>query len=163
MAETSARFADSSFDLVATYSVLHHVPDYLAAVKEMARVCATGGVILIDHEQNEEYWEQRPEYLELQTEALRPDWRKFLRPSNYVHKLRRLFNPRHTNEGDIHVWPDDHIEWGKISDALGQLGFECVLSRDYLLYRGRYRREIFDRFVGRVTDNKVMIFRKQAV
>ena len=45
-----SEIATSTFDIVATYSVLHHVPDYLAAVREMARVCKPGGVLYLDHE-----------------------------------------------------------------------------------------------------------------
>lgn len=153
---------DSSFDLVATYSVLHHIPDYLGAVEELARVCAVGGVIVIDHEQNEEYWENRQEYRAFIKKALKPDWRKYLRPSNYFHKVWRLFDPRHTNEGDIHVWPDDHIEWAAIAGYLTAHGFEVVEDEDYLLCRGRYRRHVYDRFATRCTDTKVMIFRKCA-
>jgi 2-polyprenyl-3-methyl-5-hydroxy-6-metoxy-1,4-benzoquinol methylase len=44
------QFETSTFDIVATYSVLHHVPDYLGAVREMARVVKPGGVLFIDHE-----------------------------------------------------------------------------------------------------------------
>src|SRR5665647_3244488 len=49
-------FADNTFDIVATYSVLHHVPDYIRSVKEMIRVTKPGGYIYIDHEFNENYW-----------------------------------------------------------------------------------------------------------
>ena len=55
---------DSSVDFIATYSVLHHIPDYLATIHEMIRVCAPGGIIYIDHEQNNEYWLHKSEYLE---------------------------------------------------------------------------------------------------
>lgn len=154
--------SDASFDLIATYSVLHHVPDYLGAVREFARVCKPGGVIMIDHEATEEHWQPNPVYREFQASALRTDWRKFLVPSNYVHKVRRLFNPRHTNEGDIHVFPDDHIEWTRIKQLLAEAGFEIVIEEDYLLYRGLYRREVYDRYVGRCTDTKLMVFRKCA-
>ena len=153
---------DGAFDLVATYSVLHHIPDYLAALREVARVTAPGGVVVVDHELNEEFWTGNPAFAQLQTEALRPDLSRFFRPANYYHKIRRLFDPRHTNEGDIHVWPDDHIEWPKIRGLLESLGFEVIRDEDYLLYRGRYRPEAYDRFVGRCTDTKVMIFRKCA-
>ena len=154
--------ADGTFDLVATYSVLHHIPDYLGALAEAARVCAIGGVIVIDHEMNEDYWGGNPAYHQLQRDALRGDWGKFLRPSNYYHKFRRLFDPRHANEGDIHVWPDDHIEWPAIRALLEERQFEVVRDEDYLLYRGRYREDVYDRFVGRCTDTKVMVFRKCA-
>jgi ubiquinone/menaquinone biosynthesis C-methylase UbiE len=153
---------DESFDLIATYSVLHHIPDYLGAVSELARVCKVGGVIVIDHEQNEAFWRRDPVYSEFLRRALRFDWRKYLRPSNYVHRIWRLWDPRHANEGDIHVWPDDHIEWDRIKELLASAGFETVAEEDYLLFRGLYRREIFDQFADRCSDTKAMIFRKCA-
>jgi 2-polyprenyl-3-methyl-5-hydroxy-6-metoxy-1,4-benzoquinol methylase len=157
-----SNIADESFDLIATYSVLHHIPDYLAAVSELARVCRTGGVIMIDHEQNEAFWRGPPVYAEFQKAALRVDWRKYLTPSNYIHRVRRLFNPRHSNEGDIHVWPDDHIEWDKITGLLADYGFEVILEEDYLLFRRLYRPEVYAEYAGRCSDTKLMIFRKRS-
>ena len=154
--------ADESFDLIATYSVLHHIPDYLGAIAELARVCRTGGVIVLDHEATEEYWKGDPVYAAFRKAALRFDWSKYLTPSNYVHRVRRIFDPRYSNEGDIHVWPDDHIEWSKIKDLLARLGFEVVLEEDYLLNRALYRPEVYERYRDRCTDTKVMIFRKCA-
>lgn len=151
---------DRRFDLIAAYSVLHHIPDYLASIRELARVTKAGGVIVFDHEQNEAFWQADPVYKAFVKEASRFDWGKYLRPSNYVHKLRRLANPRYTNEGDIHVFADDHIEWPEIKAVLADAGFEIVVEEDYLLYRAIYRREVFDRYVGRCTDTKLMIFRK---
>ena len=152
--------ADSStFDFVATYSVLHHIPDYLGAVDEMARVCKVGGVVYFDHEPTPQYWESREEYLQFLREVREFDWRKFLVLSNYVGKVRRLFNPKFANEGDIHVWADDHIEWSRIEAKLGDR-FELVLSEDYLLFRKGYRRSVYERYEHDVTDTRVMAFRK---
>jgi ubiquinone/menaquinone biosynthesis C-methylase UbiE len=152
---------DASFDLAAAYSVLHHIPDYLGAIGELARILKPGGVMMLDHEQNETYWRGDPVYAEFQRAGLRFDWRKYLTPSNYVHKVRRLFNPRYTNEGDIHVFPDDHIEWGRIEALLvDEYGFETIVEEDYLLYRTLYRREVYERYRDRCTDTKLMIFRK---
>lgn len=159
---STAGIGDASFDLIATYSVLHHIPDYLAAVAELARLCKPGGVIMIDHEATEESWLSDPHYRELQRDGMRFDWRKYLTPANYYHRVRRLFDPRHSNEGDIHVWPDDHIEWTKIKALLAGAGFDVVVEEDYLLSRKLYRPEVYARFVGRCTDTKVMIFRKCA-
>lgn len=153
---------DASFDLVATYSVLHHIPDYLAAVAQMARLARPGGVVFIDHEPNEEYWQGSPDYRAFRRQAERFDWRKYLRPSNYLHRVRRIFDPRHSNEGDIHVWPDDHVEWGRIVAQLAERGFEVVLDEDYLLNRRLYRAEVFERYAGRCTDTKAMAFRRTA-
>ena len=137
---------DDRFDLVATYSVLHHIPDYLDASAELARICRPGGVVLIEHEPSEGYWRGDPEYARFRKEALRFDWRKYLTPANYWHRLQRLFDPRHSNEGDIHVWPDDHVEWPKIKELMATRGFEVVLEEDYLLARKLYRPEVYRRY-----------------
>ena len=155
-----SEIADSSFDLVGAYSVLHHIPDYLAAIEEMARVCKAGGVLVLDHEKTEEFWTGSSLYDEFRKAALLPDFRKFLRPSNYVHKVWRMIHPRHTNEGDIHVFPDDHIEWTRIRNLLAQLGFEVVIEENYLLYRRLYRRDVYDRYKDRCSDTKLMAFRR---
>ena len=157
-----AALPDSSFDLIATYSVLHHIPDYLAAMVELARLCKPGGVIMLDHEPTPDYWKGDPLHRAFQREALRFDWRKYLVPSNYVHRVRRLFNPRHTNEGDIHVWPDDHVEWPRIAALLFEKGFEVVADEDYLLNRALYRTEVYARYRDCCTDTKMMVFRKCA-
>ena len=47
---------DESVDIIAMYSVLHHVPDYLSLIKEFSRVLNKGGVIYIDHEASENIW-----------------------------------------------------------------------------------------------------------
>ena len=53
---------DNHLDLVAVYSVLHHVPDYLKIIEEMIRVSKPGGVLYIDHEVSPSYWNQSKEY-----------------------------------------------------------------------------------------------------
>jgi ubiquinone/menaquinone biosynthesis C-methylase UbiE len=153
---------DRSFDLVATYSVLHHIPDYLAACVELARVCRTGGVIVIDHEASPNVWQSDRELECFRRDVSRFDWSKYARPSNYVHRIRRIFDPKHSNEGDIHVWPDDHIEWDSITRVMRAQGCEAVFQQDYLLYRQSYRADVFDRFRNRCSDTRVMMFRRNA-
>jgi len=156
---------DGAFDLVATYSVLHHVPDYLAMVGELCRVTKPGGVLYIDHEVNESYWDRPTEYVEF-LNAARPriDVQRCLRLAfdvkGYKHIFRRLFNPRYKREGDIHVWPDDHIEWDKIEDVLRIRGFETVLRHDYLLYRSLYRRRVYEIYKVRCADQRVLAARR---
>jgi ubiquinone/menaquinone biosynthesis C-methylase UbiE len=155
-----SEFDDQAFDLVATYSVLHHIPDYIAACTEMARVCRVGGVVVIDHEASPNVWQDNQELRRFWREASRVDWRKYLRPLNYVHRIRRLFDPRFANEGDIHVWPDDHIEWEAIIQAMAEGRCEVIVTEDYLLCRRLYRPEVYDRESGRLADTRVMMFRK---
>lgn len=151
---------DNTFDFIALYSVLHHIPDYITTLIELGRICKTGGIIYLDHENNEEFWLNRPEYKLFKKEALRFDWKKYLVFSNYIHKMHRLFNSKHTNEGDIHVWPDDHIEWKQIADTFTKIGFEIVLSEDYLLFNKLYRPEVYKNYKNKCTDMRVMGFRK---
>ena len=46
----SLPFADGEFDLVTTYSTLHHFADW-SALAEMRRVIRPGGTLLLDHEE----------------------------------------------------------------------------------------------------------------
>ena len=155
-----------TFDLAATYSVLHHVPDYLHIVKEMARVVKPNGVIYLDHEVNESYFKRPKEYIKFLQKA-RPtiDFQRYFRllldVKGYIHIFRRLMNPRYKREGDIHVWPDDHIEWDHIEQRLRSEGFEIVLKEDYLLYKSNYNPEIYNEYKDKCADERVLIARKK--
>lgn len=144
-----SQFADESFDMVVTYSVLHHVPDYLAIVREFVRVVKPGGIVYIDHEVCPAYWENRPEYQIYcrEVEELRstqPD--TFLqRVSNiarqdswwrYLSTALRMRWNKDFDEGDIHVTPDDHIEWPRIRRCL-ESHCEILHEDDYLVCRER--------------------------
>jgi SAM-dependent methyltransferase len=157
---------DAHFDLIATYSVLHHVPDYLRIVEEMCRVTKPGGVLYLDHEVTEAYYQRPPVYVEFLKKARpRVDWRRWaglaLDVRGYLHILRRLANPRYKKEGDIHVWPDDHIEWPRIEQVLRSRGFEIVLQHDYLLYKALYDLQTYKEYKDRCTDERVLIARKK--
>jgi ubiquinone/menaquinone biosynthesis C-methylase UbiE len=157
---------DARFDLVATYSVLHHVPDYLRIVEEMCRAIKPGGVLYIDHEVTEAYYQRPAAYAEFLKKARpRVDWRRILSlifdVPGYKHILRRLANPRYKREGDIHVWSDDHIEWGKIEQVLLSRGFEIVLKQDYLLYKAIYDLKVYEEYKERCADERVLIARKK--
>lgn len=155
---------DGSVDMVATYSVLHHVPDYLGIVKEFVRVLKPGGVIFIDHEASGEVWDAGPERVEFLKEMQRAigcKFCKYLRPRNYVEWLiRKFINPRYQAEGDIHVYDDDHIEWLKIADALTMAGADVVYEEDYLLYRNKYDKAVYMLHSKRTSDTHLLIARK---
>jgi len=78
-----------------------------------------------------------------------------------VHRVRRFFDSRYSNEGDIHVWPDDHIEWDAIRDVMQKNGCDPLFEEDYLLYRKLYRRDVYERFKGRCADTRAMAFRRR--
>ena len=49
-------FNQGSFDLIATYSVLHHLPDYVGAVQRLSGFLKKGGVMYLEHEASPFYW-----------------------------------------------------------------------------------------------------------
>jgi SAM-dependent methyltransferase len=149
---------DGSFDLAAAYSVLHHIPDYLAMVGELARVVRPGGVVVLDHEANEHFWgpdgcahhfRQELSRRELERPRLwnpaRRRWQRYLMPSKYVLGLRLLVDPDYLMgiEGDIHVWAEDHIAWNRIEERLGASGCEVVAREDYLNYHEGYPDDLY--------------------
>jgi len=165
-------FADGQFDITATYSVLHHIPDYLHAVRELVRVLKPGGLIYIDHEFNNNHWKPDPvlaeyyaatsySFLDHVSQLIRHG--DFFSWSLYKTALTKLFvNRRYEREGDIHVWPDDYVVWDKILEIVcGQ----CVLVRDedYLFYRPKGGVALYERFRARCSDMKFVVARKQPV
>lgn len=157
-------FPDGTFQMTAAYSVLHHVPDYLWMVREMARVTASGGVIYIDHENSPSYWEPSEAYSGFMKETRKPEQAppltRFFRLSTYINKARQILDPRFIAEGDIHVWPDDHIEWDAIEDVLKKSGFEVSMREDYLLFRRGYSPEVYDKYKNACSDIRMLVARK---
>jgi ubiquinone/menaquinone biosynthesis C-methylase UbiE len=132
-------FPDGHFGFVASYSVLHHVPDYLEAVRELARVVAPGGVLFIDHELNAEHW-RSPFFVRVHRLLTMPRY-SFGR---VWARLKALFGYKEPplpppdqrpvlEEGDIHIYSDDCIDWGAIREITAARGFEELSFRDYLL------------------------------
>jgi len=160
---------DASFDMAATYSVLHHIPDYLKMVEEMCRVVKPGGVLYIDHEQSEIFWDKnqtlidfysKQRYSNIPVKVLRKI-KNYTNPNWYIGKYRRLKNPRYEEEGDLHVWPDDHIEWGSIEKLTNSLGLEIFSKTDFLLFNSKYDLSIYDEYKEIASDMRVVIFRKK--
>lgn len=159
-------FKDNSFDLVASYSVLHHVPDYLAIVRELTRIVRPGGVIFIDHEASDELWNPSSAFLEFKGKSevhrsVRSVVSSLLDPKWYVRRWKKLKNPRYQEEGDIHVWPDDHIEWKHISQIMTENHVDPVYEKDYLLYYSHYPEELYLQYAHRCSDVHLYIGRKQ--
>lgn len=161
-----AGFGNGAFDFTAAYSVLHHIPDYLRMVREMARVTARGGVLYIDHELNPSYWAGGPDYAGFSEECRRgapaeaPGFSRFFKFVTYANKVRQLLNPRYMTEGDLHVWPDDHIDWDEIKKILADSGFETVLLEDYLLYRRGCPTEAYAKYSAVCSDVRLLAARK---
>jgi SAM-dependent methyltransferase len=159
---------DGTFDIVTLYSVLHHIPEYVDIVDEIARVLRPGGLVYFDHEVNEEYWRSDGSWAQFRRAAAEhrrrqpglwnPDrwrWQQLLIPGNYLHALRKLRDPQYMlrREGDIHVTADDHIEWPRIIERAEACGMSIVRSVDYLNYNAHYPVEVWERFRDRGATN----------
>lgn len=162
---------DASVDLVGAYSVLHHVPDYLALVDEMARVTKPGGVILLEHEKAPQYWAPSPAldaFLRGAVVRAPRRWTRFVDPRRYWARLRphlawrRWRDPRWMPEGDLHIWPDDHVEWEAVEARLRAAGCELVVVEDHLSYEPRFDRAAWERARHEVTDTRMLLARRPA-
>lgn len=159
---------DNKFDLVSTYSVLHHVPDYLKIIKEMIRITEKGGIIYLDHEANENYWYKDKNYSEF-LKNMRGhiylkylNWKTILKLPKYINtRIKRIQNPRYREEGDIHVFLDDHIEWDKIENLFIKEKCEIILKEDYLRYRGSYPIDIYNKYKNICNNVRLLIVRKK--
>ncbi len=165
--------ATASFDMVVTYSVLHHVPDYLAAVKEFVRVVKPGGIIYIDHEVCPAYWEEGSAYAAYSRELAEAPVAAplataqkilalFSRKNKWDYLLAAAWLKRHKvqDEGDIHVYQDDHIEWDAIRSLLVP---SCQILRedDYLVCREIYQPPpVWEHWHGHCADMRLIVARK---
>lgn len=133
------------FHLIYVYSVLHHIPDYLALIASLAQLLKPNGVLVIDHEASPYYWQNINQYIK-QTKYLANPIKYFLKRStqaispSYLRSkfIQQFVNPYFQPEGDIHVWPHDHIDWDKIDTTLIQQGLCEVSHSDYLVYKPIY-------------------------
>jgi SAM-dependent methyltransferase len=166
-------FDSGAFDMVATYSVLHHVPDYLAVVDEFVRVARAGGIIYIDHEVCPSYWEDDPEYLAYlaDLERSRPSLAESLLHAlpklltckgwRYLWGRLRLQGAEIADDGDIHVHKEDHIDWAAIRERLEPC-CDIVAQEDYLVCREQQDPPpVWSRWRNRCADMRLIVARKR--
>jgi ubiquinone/menaquinone biosynthesis C-methylase UbiE len=154
---------DESVDMVAMYSVLHHVPDYLSLMKEFSRVLKPGGVVYIDHEASASSWTDplHQHFKKHIKKNSKKDFRKYFIVTNYIDRFIRVFiNPKYQREGDIHVFADDRIEWQVVRQELEENGMEILKEEDYLLYRRNYDQKTYEEWAGKVADMHLLMGRK---
>jgi len=150
------------FDLVTVYSVLHHVPDYLKILEELMRVLKKGGVLFIDHENCPSFWENGSTFREF-ANLSKSSWKKYanlLKPSWYLNMTKLMIDPQYQAEGDIHVFPHDHIDWDEINRIITSNGCSVIYKKDYLHYKQHYKLEHFDAYKNKCSDMRCLIARK---
>lgn len=178
-----SNIGENNFDMVATYSVLHHIPDYLKIVDEFIRVVKPGGIIHIDHEASPSYWEENEPYMSYleelgepfrQAHLLELDIRdkkkgygahlmtrlkKVLSRGKMTGSLLRKFDLIH-DEGDIHTTKNDHIEWEDIKTRCLP-SCELLLEKDYLVCReADDPAPVWMKWRNKTVDMRIIVARK---
>ena len=164
-------FPDASFDAATIYSVLHHIPDYLGAIREMIRILRPGGLIYIDHETSPSAWEPDTNLAAYQTLCklgirehilMLIKTKEFFTLDFWKSAFIKLFvNSRFQREGDIHVWPDDHIEWLRIYSIFAESGVTLKKQVDYLCYQPRGGKKAYDYYHSLCSDTRFVLGRKK--
>ena len=153
------------FGAICMYSVLHHVPDYLMCLESLANLVESGGLLYIDHEASPDFWSGQALYAELQRRSkVRKyflNYKKLFTLKWYLTKLKTLQDSRYQEEGDIHVWNDDHIEWELIDEALKNIGFVKLRCEDYLVYQNHYEGNMYANYKDKVSDMRLSVYKKQ--
>jgi ubiquinone/menaquinone biosynthesis C-methylase UbiE len=156
---------DSTYDVVTAYSVLHHVPDYLGLVAEMVRVTAPGGIILIDHEKSERVYQHDTIYKDfarlagMSRSTLKEVLTRTTGRRRVIHFIRSVVRPGFETEGDIHVWPDDHIEFDRIRGVF-HAQCEVVEDMEYLLHPHNIDASAYSAYASRCVDTRMIAARK---
>lgn len=160
---------DNVYDFIAAYSVLHHVPDYLTIIKEFCRILKPGGVLYIDHELSPSYWIPTKECSEYSRHLKRSvseknKWKRFLHlfiPKYWLYKIKHIANPKFRTEGDIHIFPDDHIEWAEIKKMLFKKNTAVIYRDDYLLCRRHCPVDLYEKYKDICNDVRCLVARKK--
>jgi len=165
-------FADNTFDAVCAYSLLHHVPDYLASVSEMLRVVRKGGLIYLDHENLDSVFSPDADMVEYYKKTRKTIFRKLnelfvtgdlFSTELYSSVFKRLFvNHRHKREGDLHVFADDHVKWEKVEAVALERGCRKLYVKDYLLYRpfGKDSVGLHKKYNQKLADMRTLVLTK---
>ncbi len=90
------------------------------------------------------------------------DLKKYFIINNYIDRVIRIFiDPKYQREGDIHVFPDDHIEWSQIRKELTNHQVTIIEETDYLLYRRNYNQTVYESWKKKIGDMHILLGKKQ--
>jgi 2-polyprenyl-3-methyl-5-hydroxy-6-metoxy-1,4-benzoquinol methylase len=114
------------FDMVTSYSVLHHLPDYLRSLKELLRLVKLGGICYIDHERvPKEYVGSRNGLVKkiINFSYWLINFKFLLRLYNFGVKLPTLDH----SKADVH----EELDYPAIFQLFRREGFEIVSFAPY--------------------------------
>jgi ubiquinone/menaquinone biosynthesis C-methylase UbiE len=113
-------FDEGKFDLITCYSALHHMPDYIFALRCFSALLKKGGVIYIDHEASPFYWKTESSSLASLIKNL------------YFHSIP-IFNSLYFQIVGLRVPVIDYSlsdYWHKKEHALNHKGLEDIFKQE---------------------------------
>ncbi|MBX4264173.1 class I SAM-dependent methyltransferase [Clostridium estertheticum] len=137
---TNLPFADNSFNVVTSYSVLHHLYDPLPVIKEMYRVCKKGGIVYTDNDPNGFYEKRFKWYKDLRKKFYKKRMDKYTTEGDELTKKKML--------AEYHHYYTQGLDTMSIKKMFENVGFQDVK----LIYRFHPRPNLF----AKVT--KVLLF-----
>jgi len=126
--------SSDKFDLITSYSVLHHLPDYAGVVRRLASLLKKGGVMYLDHEWSPNAWNR--DFLErLMTNA--------------KDRIDHIFNQRYLRKASkgraipkldydlVDYWDkkEHYLDHACIGEVFKEMGFASANREDYHLNR----------------------------
>ena len=139
-------FDEQTFDLITCYSVLHHLPDYVLAVRLLCSFLRKGGVMYLDHEISPFYWQGEPRAMGNLFKFVY----LYLSPvlnSLYFRLLGLNLPPLDYKLSDYWYAKKHHLNHKKIKNIFEEEAFECFERHDYHLRRSQFLNLFFNFYV----------------
>lgn len=150
-------FRRGLFSLIASYSTLHHLPDYLAVARELADLLCPGGVLLLDHEAsaNGQHWSPGLAYRL---------YKRLCDLETGLHdRLNATVRPGLSyGLAEYHGDPERPVRWDAIIEALQDDGLDILEVSQYLLHRTRYWNPMHPILSFGLHDTQSLVARKPA-
>ncbi len=130
-------FPEGSFDVVTSYSVLHHLPNFSEPISEISRILREGGVLYIDHEpiKRENGWVKfYIKFCDLLNEGLELG----LPPYSGGDGIDREYCDFHIHNGD-----NGGVPTSKIVDLCRKNDFDIIEDKKYLSYGSRKKNPLY--------------------
>ncbi|MBN1245314.1 class I SAM-dependent methyltransferase [Candidatus Bathyarchaeota archaeon] len=128
----SMSFDRGEFDLIACYSVLHHLPDYVDTLQRLSVFLKKGGVLYVDHEASPFYWKDESHKLANMIKLIHFHSNPLLN-ALYFQVARVKIPPIDYTLSDYWHKKEHSLDHGKIEGVFEKENFEFFTRVDYHL------------------------------